>query len=656
MKSFSHVLAAALLCAACSSSDKTDTPPPSTDTQFGKIEQDYVVYFLSRNPVVATYLGGSALDSSLAKIDGRLRDHSAAAIAEEDGKLAEFKRQIQALPREKLSPARQTDRDVALAQIEFQLHLHQVRKYQQRALDSYLDEPFRGVDWQLQGMSEAGGGKYGTEAEWQRIIERLDAVGPYLGAAREQLRAGVANGNTPDWRMLRRNGINTAKADADYFDKELPKIADERLGGPQREALLDGVRKASASASAAYRALHQFIAETFFDDATKPEVDRSGLKPAFRDDHFAMGEAEYNWALQNNLRLTKTAAQLYDESWAVVQATQEEMIAVARTIGQERGLTLPADGMAAVRAVFDELSKNAPKSDDEMIGWYRDAGERLVKYARDTGLFDMPAEYKLEVTITPPPLQGSISGAAYYPAPPFKDSGVGRFYVTPTNNDPASLAENNRSSLAYLAAHEGFPGHDWHYKIMTQYRDQITRVRWLTPGAVEDSSSMWEDSAAAEGWGLYAEALMAEPQSSAPKGFYKSDERLYQLQGKLLRDVRVRVDTGIHIGRLTFDEAVDVFSQAVHFLPGACKGATDAAKVQSCAVSVSNMFRYSKWPTQAITYRLGKEAILELRSDAEKKLGTKFSAKAFHIQFMKQGTIPPGYFREQLLANLEAGK
>jgi uncharacterized protein (DUF885 family) len=157
-------------------------------------------------------------------------------------------------------------------------------------------------------------------------------------------------------------------------------------------------------------------------------------------------------------------------------------------------LEASADGPAAVRAVFDELSKDYPTSDDEMNTWYHDAGVRLVDYARKTGIFDVPADYKLEVVQTPPPLESSVDGASYYPAPPFKNSGIGRFYVTPTHNDRAALQSNNRASLADLAAHEGFPGHDWHFKVMTTARDQISPVRWLTPGAVEDSSAMWEDS------------------------------------------------------------------------------------------------------------------------------------------------------------------
>src|SRR3712207_3935549 len=98
-------------------------------------------------------------------------------------------------------------------------------------------------------------------------------------------------------------------------------------------------------------------------------------------------------------------------------------------------------------------------------------------------------------------------------------------------------------------------------------------VRWLTPGAVEDSSSMWQDSMASEGRALYAEALMAEPAPGAPEGFYTPEERLYQLKGKLYRDLRVRVDTGIHTGRLSYDDAVTLFSEVVDFLPGACGGA-----------------------------------------------------------------------------------
>ena len=166
---------------------------------------------------------------------------------------------------------------------------------------------------------------------------------------------------------------------------------------------------------------------------------------------------------------------------------------------------------------------------------------------------------------------------------------------------------------------------------------------------------MWEDSLPAEGWGLYAEALMAEPQNGAQSGFYSPEEQMYQLQGELYRDLRVRIDTAIHTGRLGYDEAVTLYSEVVDFLPGACDAAgrrQSEAKRASCDTAERAIFRYSKWPTQAITYRLGKDAIYALRAEASKQLGAKFSLKDFHLAFIREGTIPSGYFHDVLLKDL----
>jgi len=35
------------------------------------------------------------------------------------------------------------------------------------------------------------------------------------------------------------------------------------------------------------------------------------------------------------------------------------------------------------------------------------------------------------------------------------------------------------------------------------------------------------------------------------------------------------------------------------------------------------------------------------------KLGEQFSAKQFHLEFMKQGTIPAAYFAAELLQSLQ---
>ena len=156
---------------------------------------------------------------------------------------------------------------------------------------------------------------------------------------------------------------------------------------------------------------------------------------------------------------------------------------------------------------------------------------------------------------------------------------------------------------------------------------------------------------AAEGWGLYAEELMAEAAPEQPFGFYSAPEYLYELQGQLLRAVRVRVDVGLHTGRMSFDEAMDYYTEKVDFFPGARKRAD--ADPNARAVTDGAMraiYRYSKWPTQAITYNLGKTAIVELRETYRSRRGPQYSAREFHERFMRMGTVPPGFFREALLA------
>lgn len=654
------LLLAVLLTGACVQQQTQNSAPASTpaggsgDAAFKTIHDKYVVEFLRRNPTVNTYLGGAGLDPSLKDVDGRLRDHSATALADEDRWLADSQKAFQGVDAASLSPARRIDRDVALAQISFLLRQHQTRKYQERAVDTYVSEPFRAIDWQLQGMTQTGEKSYGTPEEWRLVTQRVADIPRFLQVAQAQLEAGVKSGNTADHRMLLRDGVKTAGANADYFATKLPETAKDRLAaGEASDQMLKQLNDASQGASEAYKKFAEFVRTTFFDVGAKPD----DLKPKaqFAQDRYAFGAEEYDWALKNNLRMETTAAKLYEEAWPIVEDTRKQMIDLARQIGQKRGMTLPEDGAHAVQAVFEELGKDYPKTDAEMVNWYKEAGVRLVDYARKTGVFDVPADYKLDVVETPPPLRASIDGAAYYPAPPFKQSGVGRFYVTTSgNNDQAVLKENNRAALADLSAHEGFPGHDWHYKVMTQFRNDIAGVRWLTPGAVEDSSSMWEDSMAAEGWALYSEALMAEPQAGAAEGFYTPEEHLYQLKGKLYRDLRVRIDTGIHTGKMTYDEATELFSEVVDFQPGKCSDANKSeAKRASCEGAERAIFRYSKWPTQAITYRLGKDQIFALRAEASKQLGDKFSPKEFHLLFMRQGTIPAGYFREELLRAIQ---
>lgn len=612
--------------------------PPS---EFARLRDRYFVRVLQLNPVTATYLGGDAYSPELRDVNTRLRDFRPQAIAEELRFYRLIKGTVAAIDPRTLTPEEQIDREVLNAQLDFIIHQLGDLKYYQRSVDTYVQEPFRGVDWQIQQMEDAGGGLLGTEAEWELVARRVGAIPAYLEVAKANLLAGKAAGNIPDWRMVARDGVAGSRSNADYFRTTLPDLARRLVGSRAFGAqALPRVTAAAERAAQAWTAFAAFLEQTYAGDRT---------------DRFAVGTQEYEWRLRNNLRETRTAAQLYAYGQQQVALYQGRMYEVAQAAAREAGLNLPwgtrEQKNAGVRAVMESLGKDSPKSDDELLQWYVDTGRRAVAYGREHQLFDIPADYRLDVYPTPPVLRSTID-AAYYSAPPFKKTGVGRFYLTPTGNDPAALRENNRSSVADTAIHEGFPGHDWHYKYMTQHASEISNIRWLTPGAVEDSSSMWEDSMAAEGWALYAEELMSEAAPGKPYGFYTAGEYLYELQGQLLRSVRIVVDVGMHTGRMSFDQAVDYFTANVSFFPNACaRAASDPTAKAICDGAQRALYRYSKWPTQAITYNLGKTAIQSLRDAYRRAQGARYSAKEFHERLMRMGTIPAPYFREYFLAS-----
>jgi len=616
---------------ACTATGKAAAS--KADQAFLSLRDRYFLKALELNPVTATYLGGDGYDPSLAKINSRLRDYRPPALGDERNFYLGIRKELEAIDPTSLSSGSRVDHQVMTSQLRFMLHQLEDLKQYQRAIDTYVAEPFRGVDWQIQGMSGGAEGspELGTEDEWGLVVERVRAIPPYLEVAKANLEAGKAAGNLPDHRMVERDGVNGSKANAEYFRTTLQTTAKNFLGSrPFAGSTLGDLESSGRQAADAWEDFAAFLLKTY--------------DPQDVSDHFSAGEKEYQWRLENVLQEKRTAAQLWDYGLEQTTLYETKIFEVTQEVAKEAGLALPfgtdAEKRDGVRAVMDYLSKDSPRNDDELLQWYIDAGKRAVEYGREHRLFDIPQDYRLDVTPTPPVLRSTID-AAYYPAPPFKKTGVGRFYLTPTGNDPAALKLNNRASVADTAVHEGFPGHDWHYKYMNQHAAEISNVRWFTAGAVEDSSAMWLDSQSTEGWGLYSEELMAEPVEGRPHGFYTAAEHLYELQGQLLRAVRVRVDTGLHTGRMTFADAVDFFTEHVSFYPKAAAAAARDAKAKAIVEGATRaIYRYSKWPTQAITYNLGKNAILALREQVRQKEGDKFSAREFHERFMRQGPVP----------------
>jgi uncharacterized protein (DUF885 family) len=427
-------------------------PPTPLPASFIPLRDRFFVFHLQHNPVTSTYLGGDGYSPELADSNTRLRDYRPQSLDAEIRFYRDVKAALVGIVPTTLSPVEQIDYRLMTAQVGFLVHQLAELRYYQRSLDTYVQEPFRGIDWQIQQMPDLGTGLLGNESDWQAVLTRALAIPAYIEVAKSNLLAGKKAGIIPDKRMVQRDGITGSKANADYFRNTLPKTAQPFLGTrPFAQAMLAQLTAAGLTVGTAWDGFADFLSQTY---DVNEAVDR-----------FAAGEAEYEWRVHNVLADTRSAADLYEYGAAQVALYTSKMVDVAREFAVEAKMGISfntdAEKNLGVRRVMEFLSKDSPKDDNQLFKWYRDAGERAVAYGREFNLFDIPADYHLEVVPTPPVLRSAID-AAYYPAPPFKKAGAGRFYLTPTGNDPAALKVNNFASVADTAGHEGFPGHDWH--------------------------------------------------------------------------------------------------------------------------------------------------------------------------------------------------
>lgn len=172
--------------------------------------------------------------------------------------------------------------------------------------------------------------------------------------------------------------------------------------------------------------------------------------------------------------------------------------------------------------------------------------------------------------------------------------------------DPTKF--NVTSGMESLFLHEAIPGH--HYQISLQQENtklpKFMRFGWI--------------GAYGEGWALYCESLGPE------FGLYTDPyQKLGSLSDEMLRAVRLVIDTGIHTGQMSREEAIKYFLSNVAYDEA---GAT--AEVE----------RYMALPGQALSYKTGAMKIRELRNKYQKQQGKKFNLASFHDAVLSQGCLP----------------
>jgi uncharacterized protein (DUF885 family) len=152
---------------------------------------------------------------------------------------------------------------------------------------------------------------------------------------------------------------------------------------------------------------------------------------------------------------------------------------------------------------------------------------------------------------------------------------------------------------------------------------------------------VWK-SGTGEGWALYAERLMSE------WGFFEKPDYVFGwLSGQMLRACRVVIDIGSHL-ELPIP-AGQPFRPAEEWTYEAAVQMLEDYAMLNRPSAESEVTRYLGWPGQAISYKVGEQAILDIRDELRRKRRVEFDEKAFHAQLLEVGPVGLDLLRSELL-------
>ncbi len=327
-----------------------------------------------------------------------------------------------------------------------------------------------------------------------------------------------------------------------------------------------------------------------------------------------LGEERYSALLREKELLGFGARELRDRGQAAYDELAIDLTRCARELR----------GTDDWKAVLDELNEDHPRTPEEMRVGYEAWTERARVYLREHRLVSFPEGEECAVVPSPPFQRPVLAVASYMSPPPFSDRMLGHFFV-PFPPDGASedeiqkrLASNSYPGIPTTAVHEAYPGHHWHL-VMSKANPSRLRQVFRTPYF-------------SEGWALYAERMMRE------QGFFTDlRHEMNQYEATIFRAARIVVDTSLHMGEMTWDEAVIYMTTKT--------GLTEPT-------ARAEVTRYCAWPTQASSYLTGSLEILRIREAFFAAHGSSDTnaLRAFHDGITSSGGLPIALAERAVLA------
>lgn len=321
------------------------------------------------------------------------------------------------------------------------------------------------------------------------------------------------------------------------------------------------------------------------------------------------GEAAYRLAIRMQTTLDATADEVHAFGLADLETIEAEMDAIARRLGH-------ADRHALRQALADDPANHT--SDPQAL--VRLAQEQTDRaYAAAPDYFGRLPSANCEVRAVEP-YREADSPPAFYMPPSLDGSRIGQYYINTYQAEDRQLHR-----LASITFHEATPGHHFQIAIEMELKG-LPAFRTL--------GARMAGTAYSEGWGLYCERLADE------MGLYLSDaERMGMLETQAFRAARLVVDSGLHAMNWSRDEAIE-FMHERGSLP-----------LVDAAIEVD---RYTIWPGQALSYKLGQREIERARDEVAAAMGDRFDLRTFHDEVLGHGSLPLATLRREIGGWVEA--
>ena len=432
------------------------------------------------------------------------------------------------------------------------------------------------------------GMKVQTTDHWHCIIARLETIDEPIDGYRRCLDAGLANEMVVAKRQVEaaiEQGHVAAGPSSELlnlittFDKQ--SIGDDHL----RRRLVDAVQNGRD----AYANLTDWLESTYLPQASSVD---------------GVGRDRYVRAATRYLGTEIDPEQTYAWGWAELKRLWNEL----HEIGSEIS---PGASIEEVIHGLNTDPDRAATSLAEFVSVMKQRQQQALQQLAGTH-FDVPEPIR-RIDVKVEPASGAL--APHYSAPSEDFARLGAVWYPVEGQSFFPLFEE-----VTTAYHEGFPGHHLQVGVQMSQAEQLSRFHRLI---------VWYPGSG-EGWALYAEHLMDE------LGFLETpDYRIGLILSKLVRTCRIVIDIGVH---LDFPIPQDAdFHGGENWTFDLAKELLMTRAFQAEAMSHSEITRYFGWPGQAISYKIGEQALLDLRHEAQSKPG--FDAKQWHADVLGLGSI-----------------